>query len=39
MEASPAIDTVTYPGGYDVAELIAAVKLAALRHVPDLRFG
>lgn len=39
MEATPAADTVAYPGGYDAIELIAAVHLAAQRHFAEVPTG
>ena len=33
MSETPEVDKGSFPGGYDITEIIAAVKLAAMRHV------
>lgn len=33
MSATPKPDTASFPGGSDITEIIAAVKLAAIKHV------
>ena len=39
MSAIPKVDTVSFPGGYDVAEEIAAIKLSAMKHVAKVPLG
>lgn len=39
MDATPKVDEGAFPGGDDAMECIAAVKLAAMRHLQDPPFG
>jgi hypothetical protein len=39
MSETPELDKTSFPGGYDITEIIAAVKLAAMRHVEKVPFG
>jgi hypothetical protein len=39
MSETPELDKTSFPGGYDITEIIAAVKVAAMRHVEKVPFG
>ena len=39
MSVSPELDTMSFPGGYDLKEIIAVVKLAAMQHVEHVPVG
>ena len=39
MSEAPKVDTQSFPGGYDFTEIVAAVKLAAMKHVEHVPLG
>lgn len=39
MSETPELDKVSFPGGYDLSEIVAAVKLSAMRHVEEVPLG
>ncbi|HYK02225.1 MAG TPA: toll/interleukin-1 receptor domain-containing protein [Thermoanaerobaculia bacterium] len=39
MSETPKVDKVSFPGGYDITDILVAVKLAAGRHVENVPVG
>jgi hypothetical protein len=39
MSETPKLDKVSFPSGYDITDIIVAVKLAARMHVKNVPFG
>ena len=39
MSDTPEFDKISFPGGYDITDIIAALKFAAMIHVENVPFG